>query len=74
MNMSNTLFIFFYIQEVGLLAEAKVFSKTKFSMMTSELLAELDADGKDVKKQVMFKTTIFDLSFIHLFIHAYFLS
>lgn len=28
--------------------------------MTSEVLAELDADGKDVKKQVMLITTIID--------------
>ena len=52
-----------------------MFSKTKFSMMTSELLAELDADGKDIKKQVMLQTRIIDSSsfinvFIHVFIHA----
>ena len=67
-HVKHTLHLLLYIQEIGLLADAKVFSKTKFSMMTSELLAELDADGKDIKKQVMLQTRIIDSSsFINVF-------
>lgn len=72
-HVKHTLHLLLYVQEIGLLADAKVFSKTKFSMMTSEVLAELDADGKDAKKQVTLTTTIIDsLSFILSFLSSIF--
>ena len=46
------------VQEIGLHAGAKVFSKTEFSMMTEEMKAELNRTESPVAQQVHHKAMV----------------